>query len=63
MLTTGGDQVPVIGVAFVEVVGRDGAAVPTQIGVGVLKIGAVWGFTVTSIVVEIAHCVISGVKV
>ena len=36
-----GDQVPIIGVAFVEVVGSDGASVNWQIFVGIfVKVGA-----------------------
>ena len=61
MLTTAGDQVPVI--PFVDIVGNVGAIEPEQIGATAAKFGVTLGFTVTVNVVIVAHCPASGVNV
>jgi len=61
LLTTAGDQVPVM--PLIDVVGNTGAAVPEQIGAMAAKVGVTFGVTVISIVVGIAHWPASGVKV
>ena len=61
VLFTAGDQVPVI--PFVEVVGRAGIAAPTQNGPTGVNVGVIFGFTVTVMVVGVAHCPAAGVKV
>ena len=60
MLTTAGDQVPVIPLSDVD--GNTGAAVPEQIGAITAKVGVKVGVIVTSIVV-VAHWPASGVNV
>jgi hypothetical protein len=61
LLTTAGDQVPVI--PFVDVVGNTGATEPEQNGATAAKFGVTLGFTVTVNVVVVAHWPASGVKV
>jgi len=61
LLTTAGDQVPVIPLS--DVVGNTGAAVPEQIGARAAKVGVMFGVIVTSIVAVVAHWPASGVKV
>jgi hypothetical protein len=61
LLTTAGDQVPVIPLS--DVVGNTGAAVPEQIGAMAAKVGVTADVTVTSSVVVAAHWPASGVKV
>ena len=61
LLTVAGDQVPVI--PLVDVNGKDGAVAPEQIGAIAAKVGVMLGVTVISIVVDVAHCPASGVKV
>ena len=61
LLTTAGDQVPVMPLS--EVVGNTGAAVPEQIGAITAKVGVTAGVTVTSSVVVVAHWPASGVNV
>jgi hypothetical protein len=61
LLTTAGDQVPVM--PLIDVVGNTGAVVPAQIGAIAAKVGVTAGVTVTSIVVDVAHCPAAGVKV
>ena len=56
-----GLHVPVI--AFVEVAGSVGAAVPLQKGGIALNVGMVLGVTVTVREAVVAHCVTAGVKV
>ena len=53
LLTTAGDQVPVIPLS--DVVGNTGAVVPEQIGAMAAKVGVTAGVTVISIVVCVAH--------
>ena len=61
MLTTAGDQVPVM--PLVDVNGSTGAVAPEQIGATAAKVGVTLGVTVTVNVVVVAHCPASGVKV
>jgi hypothetical protein len=61
LLTTAGDQVPVIPLS--DVVGNTGTAVPEQIGAIAAKVGVTPGVIVTSSVVDVAHWPASGVKV
>jgi len=61
LLTTAGDQVPVIPLS--DVIGNTGTAVPEQIGGIAAKVGVTLGVTVTSIVVVVAHWPASGVNV
>ena len=54
LLTTAGDQVPVMPLS--DVVGNTGATDPEQIGAMAAKIGVTFGATVTSkVVVAVAH--------
>ena len=48
-----GDQVPEI--AFVDVVGKVGAALPAQIGASTANVGTIGAVTVCTIVVVNAH--------
>ena len=50
-------------ILFVEINGRTGATDPEQIGAMAAKVGVMFGVTVTSTVVVVAHCPPSGVKV
>ena len=61
LLTTAGDQVPVMPLS--DVVGNVGATEPEQIGATAAKVGVTLGFTVTDNVVVVAHWPASGVKV
>jgi len=61
LLTTAGDQVPVIPLS--DVVGNTGATDPEQIGAIAAKVGITFGVIVTSIVVDVAHWPASGVNV
>jgi hypothetical protein len=61
LLTTAGDQVPVM--PFVDVNGSTGATDPEQIGATAAKVGVTLGVTVTVTVVDVAHWPASGVKV
>jgi len=61
LLTTAGDQVPVIPLS--DVVGNIGAAVPEQIGAIAAKVGVTAGVIVTSSVVDVAHWPELGVNV
>jgi len=63
LLTTEGLQVPVI--PFVDVVGNAGTLPPAQIVklVPKLKVGVIFGLTVTVNVAVVAHCPAFGVKV
>ena len=53
MLTTAGDQVPVM--PFVDVVGNVGATEPEQKGATAAKVGVTLGVIVTSNVAVVAH--------
>jgi hypothetical protein len=53
LLTTAGDQVPVIPLS--DVVGNIGATDPEQIGTTAAKLGVTIGFTVTVKVAVVAH--------
>ena len=53
LLTTAGDQVPLM--PFVDVNGSTGAIAPEQIDATAAKVGATFGVTVTSNVVGVAH--------
>ena len=61
LLTTAGDQVPVI--PLIDVNGNTGATEPSHIAATGLKVGVPLGVTVTVIVVVAAHWPASGVKV
>ncbi len=61
VLFKAGDHVPVM--PFVEVVGNAVKTVPEQIAPTAAKVGVTLGFTVTVIVVELAHWPVAGVKV
>ena len=61
LLTTTGDQVPVMPLSDVN--GNIGATEPSHIAATGLNIGVTFGVTVTSTVVGVAHCPPSGVKV
>ena len=58
-----GDQVPVIGVAFVEEVGNAVSVAPKQIGATALNVGVIFGLTTIVNVAVVAHCPAVGVKV
>lgn len=62
-MITAGFQVPVIGVALVELACKVGAAAFKQSGPIGLKVGVTIGSTVMLKVVVVAHCPASGVKV
>ena len=51
-------------IPFTDVVGSEGTLVPAQIVIDVpkLKVGISTGFTVTTKLVEMAHCPASGVN-
>ena len=53
LLTTAGDQVPVM--PLVDVNGNTGATAPEQIGATAAKVGVTFGVTVTVTVVVVAH--------
>jgi len=61
LLTTAGDQVPVM--PFVDVNGRTGATAPEQIAGTGSKVGVTFGLTVIVIVVVVAHSPAVGVNV
>ena len=61
LLTTAGDQVPVM--PFIDVNGSTGATSPEQIGATATKVGVTLGVIVTVNVVVVAHWPASGVKV
>lgn len=61
VLFNAGDHVPVI--PFISVVGKALNAPPEQIGDTAAKIGVAFGKTLMVIVVVVAHCPASGVKV
>ena len=63
VLFNAGDQLPVIGVALVDDVGKGDNTAPKQIGATGLKVGAMFGLTVMVKVVVVAHCPAAGVKV
>ena len=55
VLFSAGDQLPVIGVAFVDDVGSGDNVAPEQIGATALKVGVMFGLTVIVIVAVVAH--------
>ena len=57
-----GYQAPVIGIVFVELVGKLRGS-PTQIGVIAVNVGVTGGTTLTVITVVVAHCPAFGIKV
>lgn len=61
MLTVAGLHVPAI--PLIEVVGKTGATAPEQMGSGASNAGVMFGLTVMSNVVVVAHCPASGVNV
>ena len=63
VLSRAGDQLPVIGVAFVDDVGNGANTAPEQIGATALNVGVMFGLTVMVKVVVVAHCPAVGVKV
>ena len=63
VLFNAGDQVPVIGVPFVELVGKALKLPPEQIAATGVKVGVTFGFTVIVSVAVVAHCPAVGVKV
>mgnify|MGYP003394261614 FL=1 len=62
VLFIAGDQVPIIAVLLVDVVGNV-KVWPEQIGAIGVNVGVVLGFTTTVIVVVVAHCPAVGVNV
>jgi hypothetical protein len=63
VLSSAGDQVPVIGVALVDEVGRAVSAAPEQTGATASNVGTMFGLTVMVNVVVVAHCPAVGVNV
>ena len=61
MLTRAGLQVPVK--LLLDVEGKTGLVAPEHIGAMAVKVGTMFGLTVTVKVVVVAHCPASGVKV
>jgi len=61
LLTTAGDQVPLM--PFVDVNGSTAATAPEQIGATAVNVGVTFGLTVIVNVVVVAHCPASGVNV
>ena len=61
MLTRAGFQVPVK--LLFDVEGKTGLGIPEHIGAMAVKVGVIFGLTVTVKVVVVAHCPASGVKV
>ena len=61
LLTGDGLHVPVT--PLLDVVGRTGATEPLHIGAGVVKVGTVWGVTVTVTVAVVAQSPAVGVNV
>ena len=58
-----GDHVPVIGVVFVELVGKALKLPPEHIALTAVKVGVTFGVTVILSVVVVAHCPAVGVNV
>ena len=58
-----GDQLPVIGVAFVDDAGNGDNVAPEQIGATALKVGVMFGLTVIVNIPVVAHCPAVGVNV
>ena len=63
VLFKAGDQVPFIGVPFVELVGKALSVAPEQIAAIGSNVGVTFGLTVIVSVVVVAHCPAVGVKV
>ena len=63
MLFNAGAQVPVIGVPFVELVGKALKLPPEHIAATGLNVGVTFGLTVIVSVAVVAHCPAVGVKV
>ena len=63
VLFKAGDHVPVIGVLFVELVGKALKLPPEQIAATGLNVGVTFGFTVIVKVAVVAHTPAVGVKV
>ena len=61
LLTVAGFQAPVY--PFKDVKGKTGLGAPEQIGAIAVKVGVIFGLTVTVKVVVVAHCPAPGVKV
>jgi hypothetical protein len=61
VLFSAGDHEPLI--PLVEVVGKEANVPPEQIGATAVKVGVIFGFTVITKVVVVAHCPAVGVKV
>ncbi len=61
VLFNAGNHVPVN--ELLEVVGNAASVPPEQIGATAVKVGVIFGFTVTANVVVVAHCPVVGVKV
>ena len=55
VLFNAGDQVPVIGVALLEEVGRAESTAPEQIGATAANVGTMLGLTVITSVAVVAH--------
>ena len=55
VLFNAGDQVPVIGVAFVEDVGSGNKVAPEHIGATAFNVGVTFGLTVMVKVAVVAH--------
>ena len=58
-----GDQIPVIGVAFVEDVANGDKVPPEQMGATALNVGVIFGLTVIVKMLVVAHCPAVGIKV
>ena len=63
VLFNAGNQVPVIGVPFVELVGNALSVAPEQMAATRSNVGVIFGLTVMVSVVVVAHCPAVGVKV
>ncbi len=63
VLSKAGDQLPVMGVAFVDEVGNADKVAPEHIGATALNVGVMFGLTVIVNVVVVAHCPAVGVNV
>ena len=62
-MSNAGDHVPVIGVVFVELVGKALKLPPEHIALTAVKVGVTFGVTVILSVVVVAHCPAVGVNV
>jgi hypothetical protein len=63
VLLIAGDHAPVIGVVFVELVGKAGIVAPEQNGPTAANVGVTFGVMAMLNVVVVAHCPAVGVNV